>query len=78
MPLTTIQNRITFPYSPYTPEQPMSTEQTDKLKKEGRLEMRVDPVYLKRLDDWRRRQDDLPTRAEALRRLTDIGLQQAS
>lgn len=56
----------------------MNTEQTDKLKKEGRLEMRVDPQWLKRLDDWRRKQDDLPTRAEALRRLTNIALQQAS
>jgi hypothetical protein len=39
-----------------------------------RLEMRVDLEWLKRLDDWRRQQDDLPTRAEALRRLTAIGL----
>jgi hypothetical protein len=36
--------------------------------------MRVDLEWLKRLDDWRRQQDDLPTRAEALRRLTAIGL----
>lgn len=50
---------------------------TEKVKKEGRLEMRVDPEWLKKLDDWRRKQDQIPTRAEALRRLTDIGLRQA-
>lgn len=55
----------------------MGTERTDKLKKEGRLEMRVDPEWLEKLDDWRRRQKEIPTRAEALRRLTDLGLQQA-
>lgn len=55
----------------------MSAEQTDKLKKESRLEMRVDTSWLKRIDDWRRQQDEIPSRAEALRRLTDIGLRQA-
>jgi hypothetical protein len=54
----------------------MVTE-TEKPKKESRLEMRVDTSWLKRIDDWRRQQDEIPSRAEALRRLTDIGLRQA-
>ena len=29
---------------------------------------------LKSLDDWRRKQDDLPGRPEAIRRLVDLGL----
>jgi hypothetical protein len=62
---------------PTVTEGPMGTEQTDKLKKESRLEMRVDTSWLKRIDDWRRQQDEIPSRAEALRRLTDIGLRQA-
>ena len=56
----------------------MSAAKTDKAKKESRLEMRVDETWLKRIDDWRRQQDEIPSRAEALRRLTDLGLRQAS
>jgi uncharacterized protein len=51
---------------------------TEKPKKEARLEMRVDESWLKRIDDWRRKQDEIPSRAEALRRLTDYALQHAS
>lgn len=55
----------------------MDTEKPTK--KEARLEMRVDETWLRRIDDWRRAQpDEIPSRAEALRRLTDIGLRQAS
>jgi hypothetical protein len=32
------------------------------------------PSLIRRLDDWRRRQDDLPSRAEAVRRLIEEGL----
>ena len=28
---------------------------------------------MKRIDDWRRKQDDLPSRAEAIRRLVELG-----
>lgn len=42
-----------------------------------RLEMRVDPEWLKRLDEWRRKQEDIPTRAEAVRRMTEQVLAQA-
>lgn len=40
-------------------------------EKTERFEMRMTPETLKRLDDWRRGQDDLPSRAEAIRRLID-------
>lgn len=29
---------------------------------------------LKHIDEWRRKQDDLPGRPEAIRRLVDLGL----
>jgi hypothetical protein len=36
--------------------------------------MRVDDAFLARLDDFRRSEPDLPSRAVAIRRLVDIGL----
>lgn len=42
---------------------------TEKTKKEGRLELRVDPAWLEVVDDLRRHEKDVPTRAEYLRRL---------
>jgi hypothetical protein len=36
--------------------------------------MRVPGDTLRRVDEWRRRTPDLPTRAEAVRRLIEIGL----
>ena len=36
--------------------------------------VRVQPEMAKQLDDWRRQQDDLPGRPEAIRRLVEIGL----
>jgi hypothetical protein len=36
--------------------------------------VRMQPVPLKRLDDWRAAQEDRPTRAEALRRLAEQAL----
>jgi hypothetical protein len=36
--------------------------------------VRVQPDMAKHLDDWRRKQDDLPGRPEAIRRLVDLGL----
>ncbi len=35
---------------------------------------RLQPELLKRLDDWRREQPDLPSRPEALRRLAEKAL----
>jgi hypothetical protein len=36
--------------------------------------VRVQPDMAKQLDDWRRRQEDLPGRPEAIRRLVAAGL----
>jgi hypothetical protein len=36
--------------------------------------VRVQPDMAKQLDDWRRKQEDLPGRPEAIRRLVDLGL----
>jgi len=37
--------------------------------------MRLSDGFLERLDEWRRKQPDLPSRAEAIRRLTTAMLQ---
>ena len=37
--------------------------------------MRLSNEFLRRLDEWRRRQPDLPSRAESIRRLTTAMLQ---
>ena len=42
---------------------------TEKTKKEGRLELRVETEWLELVDDLRRQEKDIPTRAEYLRRL---------
>jgi uncharacterized protein YfbU (UPF0304 family) len=39
-----------------------------------RFEMRIDSELLDRLDHWRNREDDVPSRAEAVRRLIEAGL----
>ena len=36
--------------------------------------VRIQPDMAKALDDWRRQQEDLPGRPEAIRRLVDLGL----
>lgn len=36
--------------------------------------VRVQPEMLGKLDGWRRKQDDLPGRPEAIRRLVELGL----
>jgi hypothetical protein len=52
-----------------------------KKSKRGRPQVDSEPVTvrmtldsLRSLDDWRRDQDDLPGRPEAIRRLVEIGL----
>jgi len=39
-----------------------------------RLEMRVPDNFFEVIDEWRRKQPDLPNRSEAIRRLVDLGL----
>lgn len=38
------------------------------------FQMRVNDEFLRSIDDWRRTQEDLPHRAEAIRRLVERGL----
>jgi metal-responsive CopG/Arc/MetJ family transcriptional regulator len=39
-----------------------------------RLELRVSTAFLKIIDDWRRKQEDLPNRSEAIRRIVEAEL----
>jgi hypothetical protein len=55
----------------------MNSTKSAKKKMEGRLEMRVDEEYLERLDEWRSKQRPIPTRAEALRRISEQVFAQA-
>lgn len=38
-------------------------------------QMRVTDEFLRTIDEWRRQQPDIPPRAEAIRRLIELGLQ---
>jgi uncharacterized protein len=53
----------------YNTELKMATK-----SKSERFEMRVDEDILASVDKWRSEQDDLPSRAEAMRRLVELGL----
>jgi uncharacterized protein YfbU (UPF0304 family) len=44
--------------------------------KTERIELRLDTDTIDRIDAWRRRQDDTPSRSEALRRLVEGGLEE--
>lgn len=46
--------------------------------KSERFEMRLDEDILDRVDRWRADQDDVPSRAEGMRRLVDLGLTRTS
>jgi hypothetical protein len=57
---------------------------TTKAKKLGRppgkvqdraLQMRVSEQFLRTIDDWRRKQPDLPSRTEAIRRLVEKAIE---
>lgn len=41
--------------------------------KTSRLDLRMSPGFLKMIDEWRRREPDIPPRAEAIRRLIERG-----
>jgi len=46
--------------------------------KDERFEMRLNRSLLDRVDSWRSKQNDLPSRAESIRRLTEVGLAHTS
>ena len=53
------------------------TTKPHKPRPKGAVEpvmVRLQPELAAPLDDWRRQQQDLPSRAEAIRRLVEIGL----
>jgi hypothetical protein len=43
-------------------------------EKTERFNMRVSPSFIRAIDDWRRKQPDVPPRAEAIRRLCDLAI----
>ena len=45
--------------------------------KTTRLNLVITPSQVAAIDAWRKGQDDLPSRSEAIRRLIDIGLNRA-
>ena len=50
-----------------------------KLDKETRrLNMVVPAAWVKKIDEWRRQQPDLPNVSEAVRRLVELGLESAA
>jgi hypothetical protein len=62
----------------------MATENSAKKSRIGRpsvdseaVNVRVERDQLVALDDWRRLQSDLPSRPEAIRRLSGLGLKTA-
>lgn len=42
-----------------------------------RFQMRVSKGFFRTVDDWRRKQPDMPSRAEAIRRMVDLASEQA-
>ena len=46
--------------------------------KTERFEMRAPTDLLRKVDDWRRQEPDLPSRSEAIRRLIEAGLSKTS
>jgi hypothetical protein len=47
---------------------------TETRDKNARFELRVSEAFLRRVDEWRRRQPDLPSRASAVRQLVEMHL----
>jgi len=43
-------------------------------KKDQRIPVMMTAADVERIDGWRRQQDDLPSRSEAIRRLVEKGL----
>ena len=52
----------------------MSNKLDDEIR---RLQLVVPVAWAKKVDDWRRREPDLPNLSEAIRRLVEMGLESA-
>lgn len=53
---------------------PASRKELDDKPKDTQLQMRVSADWVKEIDDWRRQQDIIPSRADAVRQLLAIGM----
>jgi hypothetical protein len=47
----------------------------DDPKLDQRLQLVTSKAFVVAVDDWRRKQPDLPSRSEAIRRLVELGLE---
>lgn len=65
---------MTVRCSPPGPRRLVQYGQAAMDEKTERFDMRVPEGLLRKLDEWRRKQDDLPSRAEAIRRLVEYAL----
>ena len=61
--------RLFFPRAGVCKLLKMATE-----RKSIRTQLTVGEVYLRAIDDWRRRQPVIPSRSEAIRRLIRLGI----
>lgn len=53
----------------------VKTKLTEFSGQDQLLQIRVSTPFLRALDEWRRKQEDLPSRSEAVRRLVEAGVQ---
>jgi hypothetical protein len=51
------------------------TAKPKKKTADNRIQIRTDPDWLARVEDWRAKQRPIPSLSKALRRLTDLGLE---
>ncbi len=42
--------------------------------KQNRFEMRLDDIFIRKVDEWRRKQDIIPSRAAAIRYLAEYAI----
>lgn len=52
----------------------VSGKELDAKPKDTQLQMRVSSDWVKEIDDWRRQQEIIPSRADAVRQLLAIGM----
>jgi hypothetical protein len=53
---------------------PLETDAMGDDKKDQRIPVMMSVDEVSGIDEWRRRQADLPSRSEAIRRLVELGL----
>lgn len=59
---------------PKMPNNPRGRGRPPKRIQDRPFQMRVSEQFLRTVDDWRRRQIDIPSRAEAIRRLVELAV----